>query len=263
MIIDFHTHTFPEHVAERAIATLESSGHLKAFADGRLESLTEELSSGPVTHALSLPVATKPEQVEVINNYYAKMEHDRVFFGGAMHPHYKEFEPMLNFLKKNGFKGIKMHPEFQNFNPADRAYYPLYETLSTLDMFILFHSGFDDMIRNRDIVSKPSRYARIAGDFPNLKMIAAHMGGHCVTAEAEESIIGREIYIDLSFELSMLPAERAEKIINKHPKEYILYASDWPWQPIQGYFKLFDRLKISDDKKELILKDNALRLLEG
>lgn len=51
------------------------------------------------------------------------------------------------------------------------------------------------------------------------------------------------------------------KIINKHGAERILFGSDLPWDSPAVIKQKILELKISDDAKEKILGQNALRLL--
>lgn len=43
MIIDFHTHTFPDELADRAVGTLAHSGGIHNYLDGRVHSLTDSM----------------------------------------------------------------------------------------------------------------------------------------------------------------------------------------------------------------------------
>ena len=43
MIIDFHTHTFPDELADRAVGTLAHSGGIHNYLDGRVDSLKESM----------------------------------------------------------------------------------------------------------------------------------------------------------------------------------------------------------------------------
>ena len=44
MLIDFHTHAFPDHIAHKAMGTLShASGGLKPQTDGTISSLKEEM----------------------------------------------------------------------------------------------------------------------------------------------------------------------------------------------------------------------------
>ena len=67
MIIDFHTHTFPDELADRAVGTLAHSGGIHNYLDGRVDSLKESMKKAGIDYSVLLPVATKPNQCDTIN----------------------------------------------------------------------------------------------------------------------------------------------------------------------------------------------------
>ena len=72
MTIDFHTHVFPENVAPKAIAALETAAgefNLKAVADGTINSLKESMRDNCIDYSVTFGVATKAAQVSSINNW--------------------------------------------------------------------------------------------------------------------------------------------------------------------------------------------------
>ena len=58
MIIDFHTHTFPDRIASRAIAGMQANSHAAAFGDGTLAGLraSGESKSTPITREWTLTI---------------------------------------------------------------------------------------------------------------------------------------------------------------------------------------------------------------
>ena len=60
MIIDFHTHTFPDKIAAQTIAYLAEKGNVKPFRAGTLSSLKESMKRAGVDYSVILPVATVP-----------------------------------------------------------------------------------------------------------------------------------------------------------------------------------------------------------
>ena len=64
MIIDFHTHTFPEKISSRVVKKLGITAHIKAYTDGSIENLAASMKRAGVSYSVNLPVMTSPEQVE-------------------------------------------------------------------------------------------------------------------------------------------------------------------------------------------------------
>ena len=69
MIIDFHTHIFPNTVAHRAVCNLEQVGRVVAYTDGTLEDLRHSMKEAGVTLSVVLPIVTKPGQFRHINEF--------------------------------------------------------------------------------------------------------------------------------------------------------------------------------------------------
>ena len=67
MVIDFHTHIFPDAIAEKTIAILEKASGIKADTDGTLNGLLQSMEVTGVDMSVILPVVTKPSQFESVN----------------------------------------------------------------------------------------------------------------------------------------------------------------------------------------------------
>ena len=90
MIIDFHTHSFPDQIAAAVIERLSRQGNLTPFSDGTPGGLLLAERAAGVDRSIVLPVATKPEQVPHINE--AAAAHNvhvfvtNLFSFGCIHP---------------------------------------------------------------------------------------------------------------------------------------------------------------------------------
>ena len=73
MIIDFHTHIFPEKIASKTISVLEQKAGISAFTDGTLEGLKRSMQESGVDWSVVLPVVTKPSQFQTVNTYAAEI----------------------------------------------------------------------------------------------------------------------------------------------------------------------------------------------
>ena len=72
MIIDFHTHIFPEKIATSTIGLLEKRCNIKASTNGMIDGLLDSMERCGIDISVILPVATKASQFENIQNF-AKM----------------------------------------------------------------------------------------------------------------------------------------------------------------------------------------------
>ena len=82
MVIDFHTHIFPDALAARAIGGLEQSGNVKSVLSGRREDLLASMKRAGVDYSLNLPIASRPKQVESINSFAIRQREGRPVFPG-------------------------------------------------------------------------------------------------------------------------------------------------------------------------------------
>jgi predicted TIM-barrel fold metal-dependent hydrolase len=74
-----------------------------------------------------------------------------------------------------GARGFKLHPNMSGLYPWHEAAYPIYEKLQKWGLPLLAHTGpmFEPM---ESKFSHPKEFDRVLADFPNLTVIAAHLG---------------------------------------------------------------------------------------
>ena len=104
MIVDFHTHIFPDKIAKKTIEKLEGIANVKAFTDGREVSLISSMEEAGVDLSLVLPVVTKPEQFATINDFAARLNEKyqgksrRLFSFGGIHPDSPDYKRELRTI---------------------------------------------------------------------------------------------------------------------------------------------------------------------
>ena len=89
MIIDFHTHIFPDKIAARTIGLLEEKSGLTAATDGTPRGLLKSMEKAGITMSVVLPVATKPSQFESIRMYAGSVNTqypEKLLSFGGVHP---------------------------------------------------------------------------------------------------------------------------------------------------------------------------------
>ena len=126
MIIDFHTHTFPDQIAASAIARLSNNAHIEAHSNGTAGGLLLAERAAGVDRSIILPVATKPEQVHHINDAAAAHnEHafvTNMFSFACIHPEYADWKQELDRIAARNMRGIKIHPAYQQTDLDDPKY---------------------------------------------------------------------------------------------------------------------------------------------
>ena len=85
-IVDFHTHAFPDKLAERAIPLLAEAAHCTACLDGKLASLLRSMDQAGIAQSVVLSIATKPEQFDPILRWSEGIASDRIVPFASIHP---------------------------------------------------------------------------------------------------------------------------------------------------------------------------------
>ncbi len=259
MIIDFHTHFYPENIAERAIALGRSAG-IGVFTDGTLPSLLAEMDRCGVDHAVGLPLANKPDNVRGVNNWAYNLKNDRITMLGSINPLTPEPEKHIEWLTEHGFKGVKMHPEYQQFRFEDSSLEPIWRALIANNLFLLTHAG-GDINFPEPFHSNPESLAAFHRRYPELTLILAHFGSWNMWDEVEKHLVGLPVYLDCCFCGGIMPDEQATRIIRNHGAERILFGSDSPWRDQAADIAFINRLPLTVAEKQAIFSGNARKLL--
>lgn len=115
MLIDFHTHIYPEKLASRTVETLGGKAHIPHFTDGTLGSLTALMDREGVDRFVLLHIATSPKNEGNVNAFARQTNSARHPSFGSVHPDSARWKEELLALKEAGVKGVKFHNEYQNF----------------------------------------------------------------------------------------------------------------------------------------------------
>lgn len=261
---DFHTHAFTDSLAERAVGSLSETGGIKPVTDGTLGGLKRALAERNIGGAMILPIATKPKQQTNINNWAAEIMRDGIYCCGSVHPDAADAVEEVGRIKSLGLCGVKFHSEYQMFRPDEERMFPIYERIAELGLIAVFHGGWDPYCKGA-VRAVPESFANIAKRFPQMKIVAAHLGGMRLWDEVEEHIAGKldNIWLDTGIVSKYIDDSRLFKIIKLHGAERVLFGSDCPWDDPLDEIKLISRLPLSEHEKELIFYKNAEFLIKN
>ena len=259
--IDFHTHAFPDALARRAVASLEESGNITAYSDGTIKGLLASMDAASIERAVLCSIATRPGQFGDILAWSAAVRSERIIPLPSVLPRDDQHLAHVRQVHAQGFAGIKMHSYYQNYRLDDPALFPLYEELSELGMLLVIHAGFD-IAFPRERRADPARIDVVTRRWPKLQLIATHVGGWDDWDEVERLLIGRPVYLELSFGTYFLPAERLKRLLMAHPQEYLLFGSDSPWTDQKKSLEGLRALGLPQELFERITYGNARRLLD-
>lgn len=263
MIIDFHTHAFNDKIAEKAIARLVDVAKMEVYSDGKIGGIQAQIDKGLIDKAVMLPVATKPTQQTIINDWAAEMQntHPDIISFGSVHPDADDVFEELERVKEMGLHGVKFHPDYQNFFIDEEKCFPIYRKCAELGLPAVFHAGWDPL--SPDVIHAVPQASRRAHDaVPEMTMILAHMGGMNCWDDVEKYLVGQDnIYFDTAIVDRNIDDEQCERIFKNHGTDRILFATDFPWHTADMEISLVNRLDLSDEDRERIFHKNAENLL--
>lgn len=250
MIIDSHTHVYPEKIAEKAVKGVGDFYNLPMAGDGTAKGLLNFSNKAGVDKCLICSVATTAEQVKSINDFIAKTVAefpDRFIGFGTIFPEADDVEFQVEALIERGLHGIKLHPDFQKFNADSPAAMKLYEIVNGR-IPILFHAG-----DYRQDYSSPNRYLNVSNQHPELDMILAHFGGWSIWGNhAEELAKQQNIWVDLSSSQQLIEPAVILKLIRLYGSERVFFGSDFPMWNSTDELRLLRALPLTEQELENI-----------
>ena len=260
MIIDVHTHIFPDDLALTQVPKMAEAAGIEEALDGRVSSLLGSMKEAGIDVSWLQPVATRAKQVDKINGWLETVRDDSLVAFGAIHPEYNDLPGLIHDLAKRGFPGVKIHPEYQAIEPDDPRLFPMYEALIDEGMIALFHAGADIGITT--ISSTPIQFARLMERFPDLTSILAHLGGFQQWDAVLNDLCGADVYLDTSYVFGHISDERFMEIVRKHGLEKILFGTDSPWAGQRETLDHLARLPLTEEELDQIHGRNADALLK-
>lgn len=262
MLIDFHTHCFPEGIAQRALAKLSNAaGGMRPNTDGTLNGIKEQMLQQAVDISVVLNIATNERQQKSVNDFAAQMNDAKTVFGfGSVFPDAPDVIEELERIRFLGLKGVKLHPDYQGFEADDPKMKKIYKKISELGLITVFHAGFDYGFPP-PYGGTPKKLLKALSWFDS-PVVAAHWGGLSCWDEVLEHLCGRELYFDTSFACGCMPKYYAQKIIEKHGADRVLFGTDTPWHTPAAELGMLATLELSNAEIENITFTNAAKLLE-
>ncbi|AEF94987.1 amidohydrolase 2 [Desulfotomaculum nigrificans CO-1-SRB] len=259
MLIDMHVHVFPDTIAPKVKEQLNHHYGLPVHHQGTRQEFKNIMRLGHVDTAVFFTAATRPDQVPAANHWAITNTRDGLLGFGTLHPDYDNIEGEIKKLKKAGVKGIKFHPDFQQFYLDDPKALTLYEKIAR-DFVVIFHIG-DDTDGSKINYSTPERLARVLDYIPGLRVIAAHMGGYLMWDRSLKHLVGKKLYFDTSSCYGILPNEQFKFMIKEHGADKILLGSDYPFNSPLTEVANLTQLALAEKELQAITGENARALM--
>jgi predicted TIM-barrel fold metal-dependent hydrolase len=208
-------------------------------ADGAAKELSRQLTEAGVERAIVLHLELQPWSAEVVAEAISMNPRLRGFIN--VHPNSIDSVARLrNGIENLGYIGLKLHPRLQEFSVDDERTVRLVKAAGEMNVPVLI-DAFPDGTHLMQGFS-PLKYASLARQCPNTRIIWAHMGGHYVLDFMMLAKRLPNVYFDFSYSLlyyqtssiplDMVYAMRSMKF------EKIFFGTDYPDRPIATSLKL-------------------------
>lgn len=259
-VIDFHAHAFPDGIASRAIGALENRSGVRAALDGTVGALLPSMDRAGIAVSVVCSIATAPGQFESILRWSAQIRSPRLLPFPSVHPLAADPADEVRRIAAVGFRGVKLHPEYQDFHVDDPALDGLYGALEAAGLITLFHAGCDIGFPESDRAD-PRRILAVHRAFPRLKIVASHLGGFRRWEQVAAHLLGSGIWLDTSFTIGHIPGGLLAEILLGHRPDRLLFGSDSPWTDQTAELAAIRALGLGPELTALVLGGNAGALL--
>ena len=267
MIIDFHTHIFPDKIAKITVDKLQELSNNTPYTDGSEKGMRDALKRAKADIAVALPVLTKPTQFDSVlrfalevNSRFNLSDGGILSFAG-MHPKCDDIREKMKLLKENGIKGVKIHPDYQGTFIDDDGYIEILKCAKDYDLIVVTHSGVDDGYKDMPVRCPPELVKKVIKKVNHDKFVLAHYGAHKQWEQVYDILAGENVYFDTAFTLHEIDKDLFIKILDKHGDDKVLFATDCPWRDIRDDVSIINSFNIKEETKDKIFYKNALKLL--
>ena len=257
-IIDFHTHVYLDRLAAKATRATCNFYGLDTDQTGTIDLLLQKGRAAGIARFVLLPVAVQPHGVRHVNEFIVEQTrlHPECYGFGTVHHDMDDMRGELDYIRASGLLGVKLHPDMQAINTDDARLFPLYEWLQQARMPLFVHCGDE----HRDF-SHPRHLRRVIDRFPDLTVIAAHLGGWSKWDDAVQYLKDTKCYLDISSCMMFLSPEKVAEYVRAFGAERVLFGTDFPiWNAAEEVKNLL-ALPLTDDEKEQIFFRNAEGIL--
>ncbi len=268
MVIDFHTHIFPDKIAEKSVNFLAGKTNYKPYYLGDRNGLLSMLKNSNVDIAVCLPVVTNPKQFDSVNEYAKNINASfncknkgLISFAG-IHPKCENIEEKMQFIKNSGFLCVKIHPDYQETFIDDEGYIKILQCANTLDLIVVTHAGVDEGFLDAPIRCAPDKVLKVINLVKPKKLVLGHFGANKLWQEVYEKLAGKDVYFDTAFTLNYINENLFKKIVGKHGEDKILFATDAPWQDMKDNLEKLKSFNLEEKVLDKILFQNACKLLK-
>ena len=159
-----------------------------------------------------------------------------------------------------GFRALRVIPWLWELPPDDRRYYPLYAECIDLGIPFCLQVGHTGPMRSSE-PGRPIPYLdRVALDFPELVVVAGHIGWPWTDEMIALATKYPNVYIDTSAYVARRYPRELVEYLRGHGRRKVLFGSNHPAWPAPQCLADFARLDLDAEAAALFLYGNAERV---
>jgi predicted TIM-barrel fold metal-dependent hydrolase len=263
MVTDCHAHAFPDELAPHALARLSERvpNGWRPFLDGTAGGLLAGMDRSGIDRTVVACIATAPQQFPSILAWACRIASDRLVPFASVHPGSEGAAAQVHVVADAGLRGIKLHAQYQQFAVDEPRMFPLYEAACERGLVVLFHAGRDIAFPDDADSASPARLRRVHERFPQMRMIAAHLGGWRMWRESLDALVGCDVYLETSYSLGMGEDDVGHRILAEHRPDRLLFGTDSPWRDQAETLRSVRSAVADGDRLRMLLEDNACTLI--
>lgn len=223
-----------------------------------LPNLLREMHDLGISHSVLLPV----ELPFISRNAETYLEltaaTPEILCFGSVHPYGWKPLARLDQQKRQGARGVKIHPAIQMIYPDDRRAMKVYRHCGELGLPVLWHCGPVDIEpeagRRR---SQVRLYEKPIAENPDTTFVLGHAGA--LQPEVALAFANRYSNVWLEVASQSLPVIRT--LLDKAPADRLMMGSDWPfYHQATAVAKVLVATEGAEAARRRIQYDNAARL---
>jgi uncharacterized protein len=229
-----------------------------------IEATIGALDAGGVRRAL-ISAWHAPEGALISNDEVAAwvaQYPDRLMGAAAvdLHRPVEAVRELRRCVQELGFRALRIIPWLWGLPPNDRRYYPLYVACVELNIPFCLQVGHTGPLRTSE-TGRPIPYLDdVALDFPELTIVAGHIGYPWTDEMIALARKYPNVYIDTSaYTARRYPAQLVD-YLRADGRRKVLFGSNWPMIAPQKALEDLDALGLDDEARELFLHGNASRI---
>ena len=258
MIIDCHTHLGSHNnknsEADDLLASMKQAGiECSLVIADRIRG--EGLSTEEV-----IKITEKNPKLKVIGN----VEFDTL--------NADQIERLKKYLMASKIVGVKLYLGYEEFYANNQKLYPLYRFCEKGGYPVVYHTGVLEIgYKGLLKYSHPLTIDSVAADFPNLKIVIAHMGNPWILDCGAVMLKNKNVYTDLSGffdEYKTITKEQVDYFIKRlwEFRQFVgefkkcLFGTDWPLYNQKEYLEAILKLPLEGEESDLVLWKNAQKV---